>query len=305
MTPNNLRQARIPEGATPIENPNGTAPAFLVEDPRGIIFSLPGVPFEMKWLFDNAVAPRLRERFDLSEVITYKVLKVAEMGESGVDDRIGHLIANSSNPTVGVLAQPGQVDVRIAAKAASAEEAARLTAPVESEVRELLGRHVFAVDDETMEDAVGKLLQEKNVRIASYEDLSSGLVAERLQQASPERFVEGVVSSSAASTRRLLAHSRVPGSAEQLMEDHVELTNELAWAVRARAGSDIGLALHAVPGVGEQAENLARGKTFISVTDGSVFKSRAYAYGGRGRPDRTRTSLNAIELVRIALLDGM
>ena len=107
MTPNNERQAYIPKGAIPVENPNGTAPSFIVEDPRGVIFALPGVPFEMKWLFDNEVSPYLRKKFELTEIITYKVLKVAEIGESSVDDRIGHLIANSKNPTVGVLAHPG------------------------------------------------------------------------------------------------------------------------------------------------------------------------------------------------------
>src|SRR5262249_45997136 len=117
MTPNNERQAYMPEGATPVDNPNGTAPSFIVEDPRGCIFVLPGVPFELKWLFDNEVTPYLRRKFSLSEIITYRVLKVAELGESRVDDLMGHLIANSRNPTVGVLAHPGQVDIRIAAKA--------------------------------------------------------------------------------------------------------------------------------------------------------------------------------------------
>ena len=129
ITANNEKQARIPAGAIPVENPNGTAPAFIVEDPRGVVISLPGVPFEMKWLFEHEVVPYLRKKFDLSEVITYRVLKVAELGESTVDDRIGHLIANSSNPTVGVLAHPGQVDVRITAKAASPEVARTLIAP--------------------------------------------------------------------------------------------------------------------------------------------------------------------------------
>ena len=98
MTSNNEKQADIPEGASPVENPNGTAPSFIVEDSRGVIFALPGVPFELKWLFDNEVAPYLRQRFNLSETLTYKVLKVADTGESSVDDLIGHLIANSSNP---------------------------------------------------------------------------------------------------------------------------------------------------------------------------------------------------------------
>ena len=153
MTANNERQADIPEGAIPVHNPNGTAPSFIVEDPRGVVFCLPGVPHELKWLFENEVVPYLRRKFELREIITSRVLKVANMGESSVDDKIGALIAGSNNPTVGVLAHPGQVDVRITAKAATVDEARKLIAPVEAEVRELLGKHVFAVDGETMEGA--------------------------------------------------------------------------------------------------------------------------------------------------------
>ncbi len=83
------------------------------------------------------------------------------IGESGVDEQIGRLIANSRNPTVGVLAQPGEVHVRITAKATSNEEAMRLVEPIETKVRGLLGRHVFATDDETMEDVVGQLIRKK------------------------------------------------------------------------------------------------------------------------------------------------
>ena len=305
MTPNNERQALIPEGAIPVDNPNGTAPAFVVEDPRGVVYALPGVPFELKWLFDNELLPYLRKRFTLSETIFFKVLKVAEIGESSVDDRIGHLIAGSSNPTVGVLAHPGQVDVRIAAKVADTEAARRLIAPVEDEVRKLLGRHIFAVDDETMEDAVGRLLSDRKMTIAVYEDLTGGLVAERLQQASGDYFVEGTVGNSPAAVRRLLGRSGGSDGIEELLDDPASLTEELARAVKAEAGSDLGLALHAISDPQEQVENLAPGQTFVSITDGSGSKSRSYAYGGRGRPDRTRMSLNAIELVRIALLEGM
>ena len=304
MTPNNERQAYIPEGAIPVENPNGTAPSFIVEDPRGVIFSLPGVPWELKWLFDNEVVPYLRKKFELSEVITYKVLKVADMGESSVDDRIGHLIANSSNPTVGVLAHPGQVDVRITAKAANIDEALKLIVPFEEEVRKLLGSHVFATDDETMEDAVGRLLREKNTTIAVYEDLTGGLVAERLQLAGPQHFVEATIGAGVPSIRRLLARSRQPERTDDLLNDPINLTNELAWAVRAQAKSHLGLALHAVPDLEDRSENMARGQTYISVTDGKSFKSRTTNMAGRGRPDRTRMSMNAIGLARMALLEG-
>ncbi len=305
MTANNERQAYVPEGAIPIENPNGTAPSFIVEDPRGVIFALPGVPFELKWLFDNQVMPYVHAKFNLSEIITYRILKVADMGESSVDDRIGPLIANSRNPTVGVLAHPGQVDVRIAAKAANLDEAMKLIEPVDAEVRRLLGRHVFATDEETMEDTVRKLLQDKGKTIAVYEDLTGGLVSERLQQAGSERFVEGIISTSPVSIRRLLAFSRRPDRVDDLLKEPVTLTDELAWAVRAQAQSDYGLAVHAVPDPEDKAENLARGQTFISITDGKMFKKRTYNMAGRGRPDRTRISLNAVGLVRIALLEGL
>ena len=123
MTKNNEKQAYIPDGAIPVENPNGTAPSFIVEDPRGVVMCLPGVPFEMKWLFENRVIPYLREKFDLREMIVSRILKIAEIGESSVDDRIGHLIRHSTNPTVGVLAHPGQVDVRISVKTDSLKKA--------------------------------------------------------------------------------------------------------------------------------------------------------------------------------------
>ena len=123
MTANNSRQADIPKGSIPIKNPNGTAPAFFSEHKESVVIALPGVPFEMKWLFDNEVAPYLRKKFNLQQMITYKILKVADIGESAVDDKIGDFIANSKNPTVGVLAHPGQVDIRITAKVKSLTEA--------------------------------------------------------------------------------------------------------------------------------------------------------------------------------------
>ena len=298
MTPNNERQARIPRGATPVHNPNGTAPSFVVEDPRGIVYALPGVPFELKWLFDNEVIPYLRNRFGLTETIVYKVLKVAEIGESTVDDRIGHLIAGSSNPTVGVLAHPGQVDVRIAAKASDAAEAMKLIAPVEEEVRKLLGRHVFASDDETLEQAVGTLVKQKAKTVSVFEDATGGLLAGRLQQSAPDYFQSGLIGDGRATIDRLIT--------EQVDLDVApeELARMLASAVRSHGRADLGLALHAVLDPDEQAQNLGKGQTYIAVTDGVGFRERSYPFGGRGRPDQTRMSFNAVELLRLALLEG-
>ena len=295
----------MPESAIPVKNPNGTAPCFIVEDKRGIIFSLPGVPVEMKWLFENEVEPYLRRKFGLAEVIHYRVLKIVGVGESAVDDKIGHLIANSSNPTVGVLALPGQVDVRIAAKAANRDEAMKLIAPVEAEVRELLGNAIFAADDETMEHVVGKLLRAEQKTVAVYEDLTCGQLAERLQTASPEQFAGGFISNSKSATCALLSHGRDPARIDVLLQDPVALTDELAWSVRKQTGCDLGLALHAIADPTSNIQNLARGNTYISVTDGNRFMQRTTTMAGRGTYDRTRMTLNAIDLLRTALIEGL
>jgi nicotinamide-nucleotide amidase len=305
MTPNNRRQAYIPEGAIPVRNPNGTAPCFIVEDSRGVIFSLPGVPVELKWLFENEVEPYLRRQFSLAEVIHYRVLKIVGVGESAVDDKIGHLIANSNNPTVGVLALPGQVDVRIAAKAPNKNEAMKLIAPVEAEVRGLLGNAIFAADEETMEHVVGRLLRQQNRTVAVYEDITCGQLAERLQTASSENFAAGFISNGKSSICALLSQAREPKRIAAPLEDPIALADELAWSVRQQSGSDLGLALHAIPDPNSAIQNLASGQTYISLTDGNNFLRRSSTMAGRGQYDRTRMTLNAMDLLRTVLLEGM
>ena len=303
MTPNNVRQSYMPEGALPVKNPNGTAPCFIVEDPCGVIYCLPGVPVEMKWLFENEVEPYLRKKFNLAEVIHYRVLKIIGVGESAVDDKVGHLIANSSNPTVGVLALPGQVDVRIAAKAANRAEAAKMIAPVEDEVRRLLGDAIFAADDETMEHVVGKLLQQQNRTIAVYEDLTCGQLAERLQSANQEAFAAGFICNSESAMITLLKNSHAPEAVAALLKDPIALTDQLAWSVRAQSGCNFGLALHAITDPNSRIQNLARGQTYVSVSDGNKFLSRESTSAGRGAYDRSRMTLNALDLLRTALIE--
>ena len=302
-TANNYKQAYIPKAAIPLENPNGTAPAFIVEDSRGVVICLPGVPFEMKWLFDNRIVPYLRDKFQLSEVITSRVLKVAGLGESAVDDRIGHLMASLSNPTVGVLAHPGQVDVRITAKAASTEAAQDLIAPIEEEVKGLLGRHLFAVDGQTMEEVVGELLERQGLTVAVYEDLTGGTVAQRMLQAAGERFVAGVVANGVTSIRRVLGQALESHQLAYLLRDRSLLTPELARSVKVESAADLGLAVHVVPEGDPLVENLGRGKSYISVASGESIHNQVYNFGGRGQPDRTRTSLNALDLLRTTLLE--
>lgn len=301
MTTNNQRQAQIPEGAIPIPNPNGTAPSFVVEDSRGVVFALPGVPFELKWLFDNEVVPYLRERFGLKEILTYRILKVAALGESTVDDRIGHLILNSSNPTVGVLAHPGQVDIRIAAKGSDIETASRLILPVEDEIRDILGNHIFAEDDDTIETVVGNLVRDRQLTISVYEDVTMGMVSDRLLQACPNSFRGGLVGNGDVEFPINMFHKSEWSKTPELF------TKDMAMSVKVTTGSDIGLAVHGLYECADEelkSQNLGRGESFISVTTSFTEDTRKYNYSGTGLPDRTRLSINALDLLRRSLIDG-
>lgn len=298
LTKNNERQAMIPDGAIVVKNPNGTAPAFMVEDPRGVIISLPGVPFEMKWLFENEVLPYLRKKFGLTQTIHYKVLKVADIGESAVDDRIGSLISGSENPTVGVLAHPGQVDVRIAARSDSKESASALIDPVEAEVRKLLGDHVFATDDETMASVVGELLKSSDKTVATCEDLSGGAVADAIQEAAGPLFSEGVILNSNTALDRLATS----GGETPPFDDGEDRAKALARSTRQLAATDIGIAVHAVAEGDQRTENLGRGETYVAIaTEGSEIV-RHVRSAGSGRPDRQRAALHALSLLRRHLL---
>ncbi|NPA92824.1 MAG: CinA family nicotinamide mononucleotide deamidase-related protein [Chloroflexi bacterium] len=178
-TENNRRQAFIPQGARVIPNPVGTAPAFAVETPDGVVISLPGVPREMEYLFNHDVLPYLRKRFDLRGVILARVLHTAGMPESALDEQIGDL-ERLSNPTVGLLAHPGQVDIRITAKAESEEAAQAMIAEVEAELRRRLGTRIYGADEETLEGVVGEHMLDHGLTFTA---LEAGVGGELLRRA--------------------------------------------------------------------------------------------------------------------------
>jgi len=158
-TENNKRQAYIPTGAIAVENPVGTAPAFFYETGSKTIISLPGVPREMEYLIENRVLPYLIERYHISGTIKACVLHTSGVGESQVDEWIGDLEL-LTNPTVGLLAHPGQIDIRVTAKASTTAEADRMIAGLVEQLYQRLGDHVYGSDSDTLEKVTrAKLVQ--------------------------------------------------------------------------------------------------------------------------------------------------
>jgi competence/damage-inducible protein CinA-like protein len=197
-TENNRRQAYLPVGARPIHNPVGTAPGFMLEKGPSVLIALPGVPAEMEWLFDHEVLPFLEGRLGLPVPLLTRVVHVAGVGESWVDEQIEDL-ERGSHPTVGVLAHPGRIDIRIAAKAASPEAARAAIEPVEAEVRARLGPAVFGADADTLEGVTLAAFQARGWGLGTVERGTNGALAAALAGAGLG-WVGGLVLAEAVTT---------------------------------------------------------------------------------------------------------
>ncbi|MGA2112654.1 MAG: CinA family nicotinamide mononucleotide deamidase-related protein [Anaerolineales bacterium] len=178
-TENNRRQAFLPRGALPIENPVGTAPGFIVETSSSAVLSLPGVPREMEHMLNATVIPYLREKSGAPSLIRSTVLHLVGLGESQIDDRVGDL-ERLSNPTVGLAAHSGIIDVRITAKGNHPDQVQSALTRIASEVRRRLPEAVFGQDDETLEEDILARLAARALRLATVEWGTGGKLSGRL-----------------------------------------------------------------------------------------------------------------------------
>jgi nicotinamide-nucleotide amidase len=176
---NQKRQAYVPKGALGIPNPVGTAPCFIVETERNAVVSLPGVPNEMEYVLHESIIPYLQKRFNLNEIIKVRVLHCAGLGEGMIDEKIADL-EMLSNPTVGLAAHTGVVDVRIAAKAKSESKANVMIAEIESQVRERLGNVVFGVDEDRLDEVTLDLIAKRGWTLTAIESDLNGLLARKI-----------------------------------------------------------------------------------------------------------------------------
>jgi len=176
---NQKRQAYVPKGAIGIPNPVGTAPCFIVETERNAVASLPGVPNEMEHILHESIIPYLQERFNLNEIIKIRVLHCSGLGEGMIDEKIADL-ETLSNPTVGLAAHTGVVDIRIAAKAKDEAQADAMIAQIEQQIQERLGDVVFGADEDRLEDIVLNSVAKRGWTLVGVESGLDGLLARKI-----------------------------------------------------------------------------------------------------------------------------
>lgn len=294
MTENNRRQAYVPDDALIIENPVGTAPAFAVEVGDKVVISLPGVPREMKYLFTERVIPYLREKYQLGgKIIKARVLKTAGIGESMLDDAIGKELLEASNPTVGLAAHSGQVDVRITAKADTEAEADAMIADFDAKLRARIGRYIFGADEATIDRALVDTLLTHNATLLTMETGIEPIIGARLNALQPGIASGGTFSSLAALAEAYGLNEDLP--IRQLAEQTLQAACE-------RAGITAGLAVASHSGTDDRADQDELSAVAVYV-NGKV-RSRTYGFGGNTEVAKQFTSTWAMAMVWRMMVDG-
>ena len=297
MPERNIKQAWILPSVTTLANPVGTAPGWWAERDGKVIIAMPGVPHEMKRMWEHEVLPRLRDR--TGEVLFTRTLRVSGLGESSVEQRLDRLL-HTTNPTIATYAKQDAVDVRISAKASTPEEAETLVAEMERQAREVLGQHVFGIDHDTPESVVLQTLIERGLSLATMESCSGGLLASRITDVpgSSAAFRGGLV---AYATEMKVAWGVPADIIAQYGVISVETARAMAAAASAFLGADIGIGVTGVAGPDLQEEKPV-GTVHIAVAGPDRVSDTSQHFRGARTEIKWRAAITAMNLLRLHLL---
>lgn len=300
MPARNAKQAWLIPSARALPNPRGTAPGWWVERDGVIIISMPGVPSEMTRMWEQEAAPRLRPY--TGATLFTRILRVAGLGESTVEERLGELI-HSENPTVATYAKRDAVDVRITAKAQSEEEATALVDTMDTRARGALGeRNVFGIDGETLPMVILQALEQRGESLAVMESCTGGLLASMITDTpgSSTAFRGGIVAYATDLKERF-------GVPEDILTAYgavsIETARAMALAAREQLGASVGVGVTGVAGP-EPQEGKPVGEVHIAVATPNGQRETTQHWRGSRMDIKNRAAQTALNLLRLTLLDA-
>lgn len=300
MTPNNEKQAYMPEGCIVFKNNNGTAPGCIIEMGEKAVIMLPGPPVEMKPMFLDYVMPYFKNKgaYSLESVI----LRVFGIGESAMETKIMDLIDGQTNPTIATYAKEGEVTIRVTASVPMGQSAEQLLMPVVNEIKRRTGENLYSDKDETLDSVAAGLLLENNITIATAESCTGGLISEMLTDVPgiSKVFMGGAVTYSNEAKMEYL------GVKEQTLKAYGavsrETAAEMAEGIRKRLKTDIGISVTGIAGPGGGTDEKPVGLVYVGLSGDGGTITKELRLSGNRKKIRTITALNVFDLIRRHIL---
>lgn len=301
MTPNNIKQAYVPEGSLVVGNDNGTAPGIILELNDTIIIMLPGPPIEMKPMFNEKIVPYLKEKSSTSLVSV--TLKFFGIGESALEHQLSDMIESQSDPTIAPYAGDGEVSVRITSRAKSGEKVPGSIVRVTDEIEKGLGEYIYSYHNRSLQQVTAMLLMETGKTLAVAESCTGGKLSALITSVPgvSKSYMGGIVSYSNEVKQSLLGVSRETLTKTGAVSSETAL--QMADGVRRVCGADIGLSVTGIAGPegGSDQKPVGLVHMALSAEDGTLTWERKFS----GNRDKVQTfaAKNALNHLRLYLLN--
>lgn len=301
MPDRNKIQAYVPAGTSAINNNVGTAPGVRAEFNGKLVFLMPGVPSEMKNMFQAEVLPELK-KFTDGQIVVVRRLHCFGAGESSIAEKLGEMMTRDRNPLINCTVKSGVITLHIIAKGYDRSNVEKMASDDEKYLHKILGDLIFGVGEQTQAEVVGNTLSRQKKTLAVAESCTGGLLAKLLTDVpgSSAYFKCGWVTYSNESKIRDI------GLKSSLIEKHGAVSEEVARALcrgaRQKAQADFGIAITGIAGPSGGSETKPVGLVYIGVDHNQGCSVKRYIFAGKDRGAiRFRAAQTALDMLRLAI----
>jgi nicotinamide-nucleotide amidase len=301
MPERNRIQAMIPEGSNVIANPTGTAAGLMAHIGHSQCFVLPGVPSEMKVMYNESVEPVIATERE-NNIIVSRRLHLIGMSESELAEKLGDIMSRDRNPLVNCAVAKGIITLRIIASAKNGHDAKLMIKPIEKKLRDILGTNIYGSDEQTLADVVVQLLVERKQTLSVVESCTGGWLAKTITDVPgvSEVFNQGWITYSNQAKHQQL---QVPN---ELLESYGAVNHDVCEAMAENARqisqSDIALAITGIAGPGGGSESKPVGLVYIGLSNSKSTEVKRFCFNGSRDSVRWRAVNRALDLLRNRLL---
>lgn len=304
ITENNWKQAMVPEGAIVVDNENGTAPGVIIEDNGKTVILLPGPPNELIPMFENSIAPFLKEK--TPDVLYSQTVKICGVGESKAESMIEDLLQKQENPTIAPYAKTGEVHLRVTAKAQDEKSAKKLCKPIVKELKSRFGDKVYSTQENvTLEKSVVDLLVANNLTVSTIESCTGGLLAGRLINVPgvSEVFKTGYVTYSNKAKRKAAGVKKAHLTKYGAVSEVVAADMAKGGALVTKA--DVTVAVTGIAGPEGGTQEKPVGLVYIACNVKGNVVVKEYRFSGTREKIRQTCVASALTLMRQCVLEYM